>query len=107
MYDGVLFGTYTWGDGDLPYEVEDYYEEMEDVILEGLQVELLGSCDSMYPKYGEALNLMKDQFQKQGAQVVAAPLKIELDPEAEEAQVARELADTLMQNIEVKADTFL
>ncbi len=23
-YDYVLIGTYTWGDGDLPYEAEDF-----------------------------------------------------------------------------------
>ncbi|MDZ5783232.1 flavodoxin [Marinococcus luteus] len=102
MYDGVLFGTYTWGDGDLPYEVEDYYEEMENVTLESLKVGLFGSCDSMYPKYGEALDIMRDQFQKQGAQIVAVPLKVELDPEAEDARAARELAHTLMQYLEVK-----
>ncbi len=28
-YDGILFGTYTWGDGDLPYELEDFYDDMD------------------------------------------------------------------------------
>lgn len=57
---------------------------------------MFGSCDSIYPKYGKALDIMKDQFQKREAQVVAAPLKVELDPEAADARKAWELADTLM-----------
>nr|AOT83065.1 hypothetical protein [uncultured bacterium] len=27
-YDYVMIGSYTWGDGDLPYEAEDFYEEV-------------------------------------------------------------------------------
>src|SRR5690625_551472 len=30
-YDAVLVGTHTWDDGDLPYEVEDFYEDLGDV----------------------------------------------------------------------------
>jgi len=26
-YDLLLLGSYTWGDGDLPYEIEDFYDE--------------------------------------------------------------------------------
>jgi hypothetical protein len=47
---------------------------------------LFGSCDFIYPKYREALDLMKNQFQKQGAEVEDAVLKVELDPEAEDAR---------------------
>ena len=34
-YDGILLGVYTWGNGDLPYEVEDFYDEIESVDLTG------------------------------------------------------------------------
>lgn len=27
-FDGLLLGSYTWGDGDLPYEAEDFVEEL-------------------------------------------------------------------------------
>lgn len=44
-YEGVLLGTYTWGDGDLPYEYEDFYEEMDDMNLQGHKFGVFGSAD--------------------------------------------------------------
>src|SRR5690625_1958001 len=29
-YDAILIGTHTWDDGSLPYEVEDFYDELEE-----------------------------------------------------------------------------
>src|SRR5690625_6003506 len=34
-YDGVLIGTHTWDDGELPYEVEDFYDELEEEYVAG------------------------------------------------------------------------
>lgn len=34
-YDGILLGAYTWGDGDLPDEFLDFYDDM-DHLLHGL-----------------------------------------------------------------------
>src|SRR5690625_3531421 len=45
-YDAVLIGTYTWDDGELPYEVEDFYNEMEDIDLTGHIIGVYGSADS-------------------------------------------------------------
>lgn len=33
-YDGILIGSYTWDD-DLPYEVEDFYDDLDSVDLTG------------------------------------------------------------------------
>ncbi|WP_147041507.1 flavodoxin domain-containing protein [Marinococcus halophilus] len=88
--------------GGLHYEVEDNYAEMGEIQLKGLQVALFGSCDFMYPKYGRALDLIEGRFQKHGAQIVAAPLKVEIDPREEEARAARKLVDALLQKKKVK-----
>lgn len=42
-YDYVLIGTYTWGDGDLPYEAEDFFEEVQQLQLNGLKTACFGS----------------------------------------------------------------
>src|SRR5690625_4784679 len=47
-YDAVLIGTHTWDDGAMPYEVEDCYEEVEEVDISGRQVGVFGSCNSYY-----------------------------------------------------------
>ncbi len=40
-FDGLLLGSYTWGDGDLPYEAEDFVEELRDQFLDGMPLLLV------------------------------------------------------------------
>src|SRR5690625_7839418 len=47
-YDAVLVGTHTWVDGDLPYEVEDFYDELEDVDIRGMPFGVFCYVDSFY-----------------------------------------------------------
>ena len=28
-YDGIILGSYTWGDGELPFEAEDFHDDLE------------------------------------------------------------------------------
>src|SRR5699024_3683997 len=57
-YDAVLVGTHTWDDGDLPYEVEDFYEELDEVDITGQIAGVFGSADSFYDNYGGAIDLI-------------------------------------------------
>lgn len=34
-YDGYMLGAYTWGDGELPDEFEDFVDEMKELDLRG------------------------------------------------------------------------
>lgn len=91
-YDGIIFGTYTWGDGDLPYELEDFYDDMEDIDLKGIPAACFGSCDSSYLEYGAAVDTVSIKLQEKGAVLVEPNLKIELDPEGEEITRCEEFA---------------
>ncbi|MCD5323293.1 MULTISPECIES: flavodoxin [Pontibacillus] len=77
-YDAVLLGSYTWGDGDLPYEVEEFYEEMEEVDLNGLPAASFGSGDTSYPKFCEAVNLFQSRLEASGAFICQEGFKIEM-----------------------------
>lgn len=79
-YDAVLVGTYTWDDGELPYEVEDFYIEMEDIDLTDQVIGVYGSADSFYDTYGGAIELVWDHAKHLGATLVDEPLKIDLEP---------------------------
>ena len=61
-----LFGTYTYEDGDLPYEVEDFYEEMEGLDLTGKAVGVFGSGDTFYQTFGNAVDTMADDLKSWG-----------------------------------------
>lgn len=75
-YDYVLIGTYTWGDGDLPYEAEDFFEEVKQLQLNGLKTACFGSGDYSYPKFCEAVNLFNVMLQEAGAAVYQETLKL-------------------------------
>lgn len=88
-YDGILLGAYTWGDGELPDEFLDFYEEMDDIKLAGRKAAVFGSCDSCYPEYGAAVDLLIDKLKATGADVALPGLKVELSPSGEDAEACR------------------
>ncbi|KHE67681.1 flavodoxin [Halobacillus sp. BBL2006] len=83
-YDGSIIGSYTWNDGDLPYEAEDFYDGLEDEDLKGVPVCVFGSGDTAYPKFCEAVNIFEKGLMNRGATLMQEGLKIEMDPDGEE-----------------------
>ena len=82
-YDGVIIGSYTWNDGDLPYEVEDFYDDLAEVEMTGKPVAVFGSGDTAYPRFCEAVHLFEEQLQASGANMIVKGLKIEMNPDTE------------------------
>ena len=83
-YRGVILGAYTWGDGELPDEFLDFYEEMDDVSLEGRRCAVFGSADSSYPVYGAAVDILAAKLAERGAATIMKELKIDLSPSRQE-----------------------
>jgi flavodoxin I len=84
MYDGILLGAYTWGDGDLPDEFLDFYEDMTSIDLKGKMVAAFGSCDSTYEHRGKAVDILTERLLECGANVIHKGMKVDLTPTAEE-----------------------
>ncbi|VVM34868.1 Flavodoxin [Terribacillus sp. AE2B 122] len=99
-YDGILMGTYTWGDGDIPYEIEDFYDELDDIELDGKPVALFGSCDSIYASYGAAIDTFQEKFKERGAEIVLETLKVDLSPEDEDIRNCQEFAASFASEVE-------
>lgn len=83
-YDCIFIGSYTWGDGDLPYEAEDFYEELNQLDLTGVHTACFGSGDHDYPQFCAAVNTFASRLIERGCNVFPELLKIELNPETEE-----------------------
>ncbi|MFF0825490.1 flavodoxin [Brevibacillus sp. NPDC003359] len=88
-YDGILLGAYTWGDGELPDECLDFYEEMDDIDLSGKKVVAFGSCDSAYEHVGAAVDILLKKASERGAETPMEGLKIELSPTAKEVETCK------------------
>ena len=87
-YEALLIGSYTWGDGELPDEILDFYDAMDDIDLSGKKVAVFGSGDTAYPQFCEAVPIFENKLKERGAEVVVEGLKVEFTPDTEE-EVAR------------------
>lgn len=94
-YDGIILGAFTWGDGDLPDDFLDFYDDMDGLDLTGKKAAVFGSCDSNYDAYGAAVDTLEAKLRELGADVVLDGLKIELTPSAEERETCREFGRQL------------
>ncbi|MDP4083374.1 MAG: flavodoxin [Bacillota bacterium] len=85
-FDGILLGSYTWGDGGLPDEYLDFYDEMDQLNLTGKKAAVFGSCDSSYEERGKAVDTLIEKLVEIEADVVLDGLKIDLTPTKDERE---------------------
>jgi flavodoxin I len=90
-YEGFVFGSYTWGDGELPDEFLDFYDDLEDVDLSGRKAGVFGSGETAYVEFCASVDLLSAKLAERGAELVGEGLKIELNPAAAEKEACREL----------------
>lgn len=90
-YDGIIVGAYTWGDGELPDEFLDFYEELDSLDLSGKKAAVFGSGDTSYPIYCGAVDIIEAKLKELGAEIVCECIKFEYDPSASEKEKGRML----------------
>ena len=93
QYDGILFGTYTYDDGDLPFETDIFCDTLRTVDLTGKVVGVFGSGDTAYDEFCAAVDLMKAEFKNQNARVIQHSVKVDLSPDEEDLQSIKKLAE--------------
>lgn len=82
-YDGVLIGSYTWGDGDLPFETDQFYEGLLNLDLNGKKAAVFGSGDTSYPNFCAAVDLFQERLKACHAEIIQEGLKIEFTPDTQ------------------------
>jgi flavodoxin I len=100
-FDGILLGSYTWGDGDLADDFLDFYDEMDDIQLDGKKAAVFGSCDSSYSEYGAAVDTLVTKLKELGAEVTLDSLKIELSPSKDDKALCRQFGKQFVQSLGV------
>jgi len=98
-YDICVVGSYTYGvNGDLPDEIIDFYEELEDAELDHKIYGVFGSGDVFYVgQYCLAVDYFEEQFELTGATQGADSVKYNLDPEAEDEENLKKFAQKLVE----------
>lgn len=95
--DICIVATYTYGtDGNLPDEIEDFYDDMAELELSGKVYGVLGSGQSFYEHFCRAVDYFDQRFKERGAIQGAEPLKFELNIADQEIPLLEEFAKNIV-----------
>jgi len=97
--DVAIVATYTYGDGDLPDEIVDFYEDLADVDLEGKIFGVVGSGDTFYDYFCKSVDEFENQFALTGAIKGADSIKVDLAAEDEDIEKLEAFAETIANKI--------
>lgn len=90
--ESIIFGAYTWGDGELPDDFLDLYDEMDDIDLSQKQMAVFGSGDSSYDVFCGAVDLIEEKIKGRNGNIAVPGLKIELSPFGEDVEKCKVFA---------------
>lgn len=98
--DICIVATYTYGEGDLPDEIVDFFEDLQDVDLSGKIYGVVGSGDTFYEMYCQSVDDFEAAFEKTGAKKGATAVKVDLAVEAEDIANVETFAKEIVANFE-------
>lgn len=98
--DIAVVATYTYGDGDLPDEIVDFYEDLQDLDLTGKIFGVVGSGDTFYDYFCKAVDDFEAAFEKSGATKGADSVKVDLAAEDEDIEKLEAFAENLVSHLE-------
>lgn len=98
-YDICLVGSYTYGsvEGELPDEMEEFHEDLQEIDLTGKVYGVFGSGDTFYDDFCTAVDDFEEAFEKTGATKGGTGVKVNLYPEDEDADNLRQLAQSIVE----------
>lgn len=97
--DIAVVATYTYGDGDLPDEIVDFYEDLQDLDLAGKVFGVVGSGDTFYDYFCKAVDDFEAAFEKSGATKGADSVKVDLAAEDEDIEKLEAFAESLVSQL--------
>lgn len=97
--DICVVATYTYGDGELPDEIVDFYEELQELDLAGKIYGVCGSGDTFYDDFAKSVDDFEQAFEKSGATKGADSIKVDLNVEAEDIDNLEDFAKKLVTSL--------
>lgn len=75
QYDGLIVGTYTWANGDIPAKMIPFYEELEIMDIDHIVTGVFGTGETGYRYFCGAVDLFRDLLYEKTN--LAVTLKVE------------------------------
>ncbi|MCH4168168.1 MAG: flavodoxin [Streptococcaceae bacterium] len=98
-YDINIVATYTYGDGELPDEIVDFYDDLQDLDLSGKIYGVVGSGDTFYDEFCKSVDEFDEAFAKTGATKGAESVKVDLAAEDEDIEKLEAFAKALVEKL--------
>ncbi|MBJ6745255.1 flavodoxin [Streptococcus sp. 121] len=93
--DVAIVASYTYGDGELPDEIVDFYEDLKEINLEGKYYGVIGSGDTFYDEFCKAVDDFDQVFSEIGAEKIAENVKVDLAAEDEDIENLENFAEEI------------
>lgn len=93
--DIAIVATYTYGDGELPDEIMDFYEDLADLDLSDKIYGVVGSGDTFYDEFCKAVDDFDTVFVSTGATKGAENVKVDLAAEEDDIENLENFAASL------------
>ncbi len=85
----ILFGSSTWGDGELQDDFEVFIDHFSEALLQGKEVAVFGCGDAQsYPdEFCSATDIIRERAESCGATIVAENLRVDGEPDDAEEDI--------------------
>ncbi|WP_406580540.1 flavodoxin domain-containing protein [Bacillus salipaludis] len=97
-FDGVIIGTYTWGDGEIPGEMLALYQAFEAADVKHVVTGVIGTGDSFYPHFCGAVDAFRDMLYVHSR--LAVTLKVEVALQATDFARCQKFAGVFWNKLE-------
>ena len=97
--DIAIVATYTYGDGELPDEMMDFYEDLAGLDLAGKIYGVVGSGDTFYDEFCKAVDDFDAVFAGTGAEKGAESVKVDLSAEDEDIERLEAFSEELVNKV--------
>ena len=82
--DAFIVATYTYGEGELPEEMEEFFEALSEKDFSGKIYGVIGTGDTVYEQYCFCVDQFNEQIAQTGATNPTQNLKIEIEADTDE-----------------------
>ncbi|MBF0710243.1 MULTISPECIES: flavodoxin domain-containing protein [unclassified Gemella] len=84
--DAFIVASYTYDEGDIPSEMEEFFEELADMDLSGKIFGVIGTGDTIYEHFCSAVDQFDKRIKASGANNPTQNLKVEFEVDTEEEE---------------------
>lgn len=98
--DAIILVSYTYHDGELPDEAQDFYADLPDVDLQRTKFAVCGSSSKQHRHFGRAVDYLTIQLNSSNGEQVADSVKIDQDPDDDDLARIDRLAQQVLKSFD-------